>query len=540
MLFPRRFLFGFVILFLIACAGPLFLSQDLRPYYFPRDVAMQGLQAIHISDLRSTVQYLTADSLEGRETTYPGGRQAARYLVNQFQAIGLQPAGDTGYLQRIPLKRIQPAPQQEAMAYAAGDTTGFHYDTDYFCDSQWLTTDTTITAPVVFAGYGIDLTKFGYSEYDSLDVRDKWVLVIDGMPSQRGTLTSRQRAFEQRSGRNVKYWVAHNHGAAGILFAPDLSGKSRKARSQSPWETVKPEVTHPRILPEEAQPVYRIPVLYLTAQSANMILRSGDLTVRNAQRTIDSLDVPISRALPDTFQADLQVVTKHVFGQNIVGMIPGNDSTLEKEYVAITAHYDHLGIRADSVIYHGADDNASGTAGVVAIARGFMHNETRPRRSIIFALFDAEEAGLLGSHYFAGHQPVALDQFIADINLDMIGRNSPDSVNVVGSDMVSRDLDSITRVAAWYVPNMTLDYRYDSINDPLKIYYRSDHYSFASHGIPAFTLFSGFHPDYHQPSDTMDKLRWPKMEKVVEVAYLTAWGVSNRPTPLKKNGVLYQ
>lgn len=537
-----RLTWGLLLVLLAACGSPVFLTKDLRPFYFSRDAASRGQRTIRARNLRTTVAVLTADSLEGRESTYPGQRRAAQYLVSRFQSLGLRPGGDDGYLQALPLKRLQPAPRQSAFAYAGRDTTRLRYAADYFCASRRLSGDTTITAPVVFAGYGIDLSQYQYVEYDSLDVRGRWVLLVDGMPEQRTAPAPRRRAFEQRSGLNAKYWVAHNHGAAGVLIAPDLSRAARKAEpssGMSDWASVRPSATHPRILAGDAQPDPRMPVLYLTRQAADTLLRSVHLTVRKAQQTIDSLGAPISTALPDTFRADLRVQVEQVSGQNVVGMLAGRDSSLGQDYLAVTAHYDHLGIRSDGTWYPGADDDASGTAGVLAVARAFVENGTRPRRTVVFALFDGEEAGLLGSHYFTTHPPLPLARCVADINLDMIGRNGPDSVYVIGSDIISRDLDAITRVAAWYIPNMSLDYRYDSLNDPQRIYYRSDHYSFASHDIPAFTFFSGFHPDYHQPTDTPDKLWWPKMEKVAQVAYLTAWGTANYPRPLQKNGVLF-
>jgi len=534
-----RWTWGVLLVFLAACGSPVFLTRDLRPFYFPRDAASEGQRTIRARNLRATVTVLTADSLEGRESTYPGQRKAARYLAARFRSLGLRPGGDDGYLQKIPLQRLRPARRQSAVAYAGRDTTRLHSAADYFCASRWLSGDTTLTAPVVFAGYGIDLPRYHYVDYDSLNVRGKWVLLMDGMPDQRTAPAVRRRAFEQRSGLNVKYWVAHNHGAAGVLIAPDVARAAGPPEEVSEWASIRPAATHPRILAGDAQPNPRMPVLYLTEHAADRLLQSVHRSVRTAQAVIDSLGAPLSTALPDTFRADLRVRVEQVSGQNVVGILAGRDSSLGQEYLAVTAHYDHLGIRSDGTWYPGADDNASGTAGVLAIARAFVENGTLPRRAVAFVLFDGEEAGLLGSRYFTGHPPLPLERCVADINLDMIGRNAPDSVYVIGPDMVSRDLDDITRVAAWYVPDMFLDYRYDSPNDPQRIYYRSDHYSFASHDIPAFTFFSGFHPDYHQPTDTSDKLWWPKMEKVAQVAYLTAWGTANHPQPLKKNGVLF-
>ncbi|MCF7903263.1 MAG: M28 family peptidase, partial [Candidatus Marinimicrobia bacterium] len=172
----------------------------------------------------------------------------------------------------------------------------------------------------------------------------------------------------------------------------------------------------------------------------------------------------------------------------------------------------------DSVIYRGADDNASGTAAVLAIARALAQRGPG-RRTQLIMLVSGEEKGLLGSKAYTANPIWPLDHTVAEINIDMIGRNAPDSIFVIGSDMLSNDLDQAVRAAARWSRGMRLDFRYNTTDDPNRFYYRSDHYNFAKNNVPSVFYFSGIHEDYHKPTDTMEKLDFGKMERVTRMIY---------------------
>jgi Zn-dependent M28 family amino/carboxypeptidase len=209
--------------------------------------------------------------------------------------------------------------------------------------------------------------------------------------------------------------------------------------------------------------------------------------------------------------------------------------------VVVSAHYDHLGKRGES-IYHGADDNGSGTSTVLEITQAMVEAKKKgigPRRSVLCLLMTGEEKGLLGSKYYVTFPIFPLEKTVADINIDMVGRvdekykDNPNYIYVIGADKLSSDLHNINEEVNKTYTNLTLDYTYNDENDPNRYYYRSDHYNFAEQGIPAIFYFNGTHDDYHMPSDTVDKINFEKMAKIGKLAFYTAWEIANRDERIK-------
>lgn len=227
---------------------------------------------------------------------------------------------------------------------------------------------------------------------------------------------------------------------------------------------------------------------------------------------------------------------------NVLAYIPGSDPILAKEVVVLTAHYDHIGIDK-GVVYNGADDDGTGTVALLEIAEAFMAAKRAgeaPRRSILIMTVSGEEKGLLGSAYYADHPQIPLDRTIADLNIDMIGRNDiahekeSDYIYIIGSNMISTDLHTTNEKANQRYTQLKLDYKFNSLDDPNQFYYRSDHYNFAKNGIPSIFYFSGVHEDYHQPTDDIEKINFAKTEKVARLVFATAWMLANaneRPRP---------
>jgi Zn-dependent M28 family amino/carboxypeptidase len=221
-----------------------------------------------------------------------------------------------------------------------------------------------------------------------------------------------------------------------------------------------------------------------------------------------------------------------LFAHNVGGLLVGSD--LKNEIVIISAHYDHLG-KNGNIIYKGADDNASGTASVLAIAAAFdslAQQGIRPRRSILFLLFSGEEGGLIGSKYFVAASPFAMNQIICDLNVDMVGRTDwkhrkkPDYCYLI-TGKSDKELKQTVKIANQNSVNIRLDYSYDSENDPSQFYYRSDHYNFAKQGIPIAFFVDGEHPDYHQPTDSADKINYPLLSKRATLVFQSAWMMAN-------------
>lgn len=228
---------------------------------------------------------------------------------------------------------------------------------------------------------------------------------------------------------------------------------------------------------------------------------------------------------------------------NVIGYIEGSD--LKNEYVFLTAHYDHLGKRGND-IYFGADDDGSGTATVITMAKAFeaaKQNGFGPRRTVVFMTVSGEEEGLWGSEYYSDHPVFTLDSTSVDLNTDMIGRVDPgrnygDSMNyvyLIGNDKLSTDLDPITKAINNKYTRLELDYKFNAADDPERIFFRSDHYNFAKKGVPIIFFFDGLNKDYHKPSDTVDKIDFDLMEKRARFIFLIAWNMANRDSMLRRD-----
>jgi len=276
------------------------------------------------------------------------------------------------------------------------------------------------------------------------------------------------------------------------------------------------------------------------------LFANAGMTPSEAQQKIDKDLTNQSRILPDTHIA---IHLKNLFShegttRNVAGLLEGSDPTLSHETILISAHHDHDGASGKEV-WHGADDNGSGTVGVVELAHAFAANKTRPKRSILFVVFAAEERGLLGAYYMAAHPLRPLTGTKAMINFDMIGRNETESEQTKGLIEVPADTTNrLNLIGGTYSPEyrhiveqenqqvgLVLDDRFDH-ESALNVFFRSDQFPFVLHDIPAFWWFTGFHPDYHHTTDTYDRINYVKMAKILRLAYLTAFRLGDdKETP---------
>jgi Peptidase family M28 len=326
--------------------------------------------------------------------------------------------------------------------------------------------------------------------------------------------------------------VAKQKGAAFVFivdpkFGDNVRARRRQINTQS-WQLINNDSTK--------APKGLINFMYITPQMADALFGKKLEKVKAAHSAISAGKPakPIRCKTDVLINMDKRVEDLH--GSNVLGFIEGSDPQLKKEYVFITAHYDHLGVDKDK-IYYGADDNASGTAGVIEIARAFAEAKRKglgPKRSVVCMLVSGEEKGLLGSSFYVEFPIFSLQQTIVDINTDMIGRvdeahrNDSNYIYVIGADRMSADLHAVNEASNNAFTKLTLDYKYNSDNDPNRYYERSDHYNFVEKGIPAVFYFNGTHADYHKPTDTPDKLHYGLMAKRAQLAFYTAWELAHR------------
>lgn len=264
--------------------------------------------------------------------------------------------------------------------------------------------------------------------------------------------------------------------------------------------------------------------------------------IRNYYKDLQILPAP---GTADYFQKVPSTAMRRMFSptlndsENVVAFIEGSE--LPNEYIIISAHYDHVGM-ANGEIYNGADDDASGTSAVLEIARLFQKARLAgngPKRTVVFLHCTGEEFGLYGSKYYVNHPLFPLDQTICNLNIDMIGRtdkkheNSSDYLYLVGADKLSKELHKLSEKTNNTYAQLLLDYEFNADNHPEQIYYRSDHYNFAARNIPVIFYYSGTHPDYHKPTDTVEKIEFDKMRERIKLIFATAWQVANQPNRIK-------
>ena len=364
-----------------------------------------------------------------------------------------------------------------------------------------------IEAPVVFAGHGIVAEDAGIDDYDGKNVKNRWVLIFDGRPSSApsgrfGPANSRTKRKNAEDRGALGLLVVHAHDSEAAPFAETQSWVARQfGRSSMRLGTAAAS---------------RLPMLYLEDNARDFIFG-------------DSKDAPESEVRARfEFQADR--VVDH--GRNVVAMFPGSDPALAKEVIVYSAHYDHVGVGSDGEIFNGADDNGTGTVSLLEIAEAFAEGP-RPPRTVAFLWVSGEERGLLGSRWFSDNPTFPKDhEIVANINMDMIGRNEIGKIKVTPSP--KHDDYSTLSIACQVA---SVEEGYEVTFDADQFYRRSDHYNFARLGIPVVFLFSGTHEDYHKPTDTVEKIKWKKVVSVSRIAYRIGWDAANakeRPRRLSK------
>jgi hypothetical protein len=327
-----------------------------------------------------------------------------------------------------------------------------------------------------------------------------------------------------------KLETAKKHGAATVLIIdPVIKESIAEFRST----LLSPEMK----MGEGGKPDGRFPNnFFISGNVAKEIVGGKFKKFVKVRDGIKKSGKPASLILPCEVKT-LQIKSvRQLLGSNVLGFIEGIDPKMKDEIVIVTAHYDHLGKRGSS-IYHGADDNGTGTSAVMEIAQAFTEAKKQgigPRRSVLCMLVSGEEKGLLGSDYYSENPVFPLEKTVANVNVDMIGRTdkkhdgNANYIYVIGADRLSTTLHDINEAANAEFTQLELDYTYNAESDPNRFYYRSDHYNFAKKGIPSVFFFSGTHKDYHQPGDTVDKIMFDKMEKIAKLVFYTTWELANR------------
>lgn len=485
-------------------------------------------------NLQKHLSIIASAEMEGRETGTEGQRKAAAYIEAQFKAMGLQsvPALN-GYQQFYPL--YQDSLLTTSLTAGGKDAI---FGTDFIAPLNANETGKFKAKKLIFIGYGID-DKL-YSDYTNVNVKGKVVVFMLGEPKKDGKflISGTTRGSEWSfPGISKKLATAAAKGAVGALVInPQQESFNQRAVDNSK----KTGVYFPR-----ANDAKMINYALLSHAFARTILGNDfaiDTIIATAKRGEILKINGFEKKYKTSFSFDKYRNT--INASNVVGIIEGTDK--KDEYIFLTGHYDHLGMR-NGKIYYGADDDGSGTVAVINMAEAFMKAAKegyRPRRTIVFMTVSGEEKGLWGSEYYSDHPFYPLDKTSVNLNTDMVGRidterKTADSLNyvyVIGHDKLSSELPIINEGVNNKYTQLVLDYKFDDPADPNRIYFRSDHYNFARKGVPILFFYDGMlKSDYHQPGDTVDKIYWDLYEKRVKMIFHTAWEMANRDSMLKRD-----
>lgn len=473
-------------------------------------------KSITEKDLKEKLTIIAGPEMEGRETATPAQKKAASYIENYFKQLGLQPGNGDSYQMQFPV-------YQDSVTASSLSVNGKALEMykDYALSPLAMSSGNWTTEDVVFASFGmVDSLQ---NDYKNIDVKDKWVIIAEGkMEDADKPAAAVQYSFRNPASVYAKMMQAKAKGAKGlIVIAKDFPKKALPVKGNM------------YLKPSQAK---NIPMVYISYTAAASLLGKSLPSFADI-KNVTAGSFTTSLAFSST------VSTNTMQSSNVMGVLPGTDK--KDEYVFITAHYDHLGKR-DTVIYYGADDDGSGTTSVLELAEAFAKAKQKgynPRRSIVFMTVSGEEKGLWGSEFYASNPIYPLNKTTVDLNIDMVGRIDPertygDSMNYVytiGEDKLSSDLLKISDSINNKFVKLELDRKFNDPKDPNRFYYRSDHFNFAKNGVPVIFYFNGTHADYHQPTDTVDKINFDLMAKRVKLVFYTAWDMANREEMLKRD-----
>jgi len=500
-----------------ACARPITNTGGMGP-----TLAAGG--SVDPAELRRDLLAFAHDSMRGRETGTDDAMRAARFLADRLRRLGLEPAGDSLYVQRVPLQRDRLTDASRIDVLHGSGRTALRIGRDLIplldLGAGIPPTRRTAEGEIVFVGYGLTKAFGGRDDYAGLSLEDKVVVFVNGAPPGADSATRVRLESETAIGDRLATILPRNPAAVVVLVA----GESRSLIGQL-VPGLRRGVSLRTSTPEVPEADRIIPLLLVgTPQPGSPLLPAG-------WPADDRPQVLTGRRLV----AQVGQAREPLVGLNVMGVIRGSDPALRSTYVALGAHYDHIGIvdavQGDSIA-NGADDDASGTVALLALAHAMQASPVKPRRSTLFVWHVGEEKGLLGSSWFVDHPTVPIDSIVAQLNADMIGRNAPDLLSLVGPRVApngqSRRLGAIVDSVNAAMPRpFRVDRSFDAPDHPERIYERSDHFNYARKGIPIVFFTTGLHADYHTPADEASRIDYDKLARVTRLMLEVTAAVGN-------------
>lgn len=490
-----------------------------------------AIESITESDLKAHLEFIASDYMQGRDfgTKIPGLEITADYLRTQCIRLGLKEGADN-YFQNVDMVSI--GPDWENTSFKVLDAEGnIQQKTKNIFAYPGATETDTVEGKIVFAGYGWYDDNSGYNAYENLDLKDKIVII---MTRNRETVLNDNQPIQSLSQESGKFTRALRNGAKAVVLVPDpMSTDNSMFASLKDYLSRGSFQQKDRIRPGRSQNIF-----FAETAFVDQLLKSSGKSFIDYQQQINETGKPVSFELENE-KAEIIIGKKieDANGKNVIAVLEGSDPKLKNECIVMTAHYDHVGITSDGQINNGADDNGSGTVALLEIAEAFTKLKKATKRSIVFAWVTAEEKGLFGSDYYSKNPVFPLEQTLANINMDMIGRSAekdpPADANeynsLAGPNLIyiisGNQSSELMKISDEVCDKLGL-YSSDKLTRPFLT--RSDYYNFYRYGIPVIGVSTGLHEDYHKPSDELDKIDYYKMKRVATYCFLLAEEVANR------------
>ncbi|MFQ5789354.1 MAG: M28 family peptidase [Acidobacteriota bacterium] len=523
----------------------------------PRSLLAQGIapynDSIRKEDLRADLFFLASDEMKGRLSATPENSLAGAFIKSRFERLGLKPAGPKGSFYQ-PYHLITASLGEENhldLSFANGATLRPQLGQDYY--PLRFSASGTAQGSLMYAGFGISSPERSHDDYGDAEIKGKIVLVLNHEPGEDDPESPFDGVVAAEVSRPLrKTLLAQRKGASGILFVRDVHNhpdpENFEAAARAYWPET-PRRTGRYSLASWVEKI-RIPAARISPALAEILLGGAGRTLADLSRGAESSGGITPMPLPGV-RADLTTsLDRHVVpDRNVVALAEGSDPALKDEWVIVCAHYDHNGADGNR-IFNGADDDGSGTAGLIEIAEAYAmaaRDGERPRRSVLFAAWNSEERGLLGSWAYTEQPLSPLESTVAVLNMDMIGRNEEvpvgggrrfrgldlqtaesnrNAINILGytySADLKSELETTNKAFG-----LELKMRYD--NNRSNLLRRSDHWPFLQRGVPALFFHTGLHPDYHTVNDRPEKIQYDKLEKIVRLVHQMSWNLAQAAT----------
>ncbi|MCF8413292.1 MAG: M20/M25/M40 family metallo-hydrolase [Melioribacteraceae bacterium] len=479
------------------------------------------------SIIKANIEFLADDLLEGREAASRSEKIASLFIAKELQKYGIQPFGDDGsYFQQVPLQTKSYSPESSLVIENDDDTSVLNLGEDLIRISRGTPSKKywEQNTDLVFGGFGITAEEYNYDDYAELDLNGKTVVLALGEPySEREDFFEGEKDTDySRSAYKIKN--AQKKGAVGVLFLPSERVLSFWDRYKS-WTMGKSFA----LVKEEGNSTEsdNLPSFAISKNALEYLFEGEEVSFAELDELLKQNISPAGFEINKKVTFHLIQESKIVNARNVVGILNGTDEKLKDEYVTVGAHYDHVGTAetGEDKVYNGADDNASGTVAVLESARTLAEAKNN-RRPVVFVFHTAEEKGLLGAEYFTNNSKI-IDQVIANINMDMVGRENVDSIYNIGSYKLSTQFGDLIKKVNEETVKFNFDYRFDAPDDPNRFYSRSDHYHYAKRGIPIVFFFDWMKEDYHKLTDEVAKINFTKIKKVSLLTHNIVLNVAN-------------